>query len=497
MIERCKWLSPLVLVLIGSAMAADSPALASRHPRPNVLFIFADDLSWEAIGATGGEVDTPHLDQLAARGTLFPRAHNMGAWGGAVCVASRTMLITGRPLWESNRLDEQVRSQRRLSENDDRTDQTIDVGDAWSELFANAGYQTYFTGKWHTVLFQPDQVFDSVGTVRPGMPRDVRAGYNRPVDRNDTSWQPWDREVGGFWEGGTHWSEVLRDEAVHFLRDAAATDKPFFMYLAFNAPHDPRQAPKEYVDDYEVDDIKVPENFLPEYPYKDAIECSRNLRDEALGPFPRTPFAVQKNRQEYYACITHLDDQIGAILEELESSGQADNTLIIFTADHGLAVGRHGLFGKQNMFDHSVCAPLIVSGPGIPQNERREARVYLQDVVPTSLEAAGIEVPDEVFFQSLMPVIRDWSHVPYETLYGAYCESQRMAIKDNWKIMWYPVIDKFLLFDLDADPMEMDDLSDEPDHVKTLSDMKQTLAAAMDELGDSLQLPLAPQARLR
>ena len=133
------------------------------------------------------------------------------------------------------------------------------------------------------------------------------------------------------------------------------------MYIAFNAPHDPRQAPKKYVDMYPTDKIKIPKSFLKEHPLKEEIGSGKGLRDEKLAPFPRTKHAVQVNRREYYAIITHMDFQIGRILDHLDKTGQADNTYIFFTADHGLSVGHHGLLGKQNLYDHSVSCLLYTS----------------------------------------------------------------------------------------------------------------------------------------
>ena len=163
----------------------------------------------------------------------------------------------------------------------------------------------------------------------------------------------------------------MANETMGFLENASASENPFFMYIAFNAPHDPRQSPKEYVDMYPVDEIALPANFLPEYPYKDKMGCSKTLRDEMLAPFPRTEYAVKVNRQEYYAIITHMDAQIGRILKKLEETGQSDNTYIFFSADHGLSVGQHGLLGKQNMYEHSLRPPMIIVGPDIPEGKKK------------------------------------------------------------------------------------------------------------------------------
>ena len=151
------------------------------------------------------------------------------------------------------------------------------------------------------------------------------------------------------------------------------------------------------------------------------------MRDEKLAPFPRTKYSIQVNRQEYYASISHMDAQVGRILDALKASGKADNTYIVFTADHGLSVGDHGFMGKQNMYESSMRVPLIICGPNLPKGKRVEPFVYLQDVMPTTLELAGIEKPEQVDFNSLLPLATgklDESNYP--AVYGAYFGKQRM-----------------------------------------------------------------------
>ncbi len=118
---------------------------------------------------------------------------------------------------------------------------------------------------------------------------------------------------------------------------------------------------------------------------------------------------MQVNRREYYAIISHMDDQIGRILDHLEATGQADNTYIFFGADHGLSVGHHGLIGKQSLFDHSMRVPFMAVGPGIPAGKKLDTPIYVQDVMATSLQLAGAERPAHVQFKSLMPVLKDGS----------------------------------------------------------------------------------------
>ncbi len=444
--------------------------------KPNILFIFADDQCFQTIHELGNkEVITPTLDELARQGTVFTTAYNMGGWNGAICIASRTMFNTGKFLWRSFEVDRKL-------------DSLADRGELWSKEMEKLGYDTYFTGKWH-VKIPPPEIFHHVGSVRGGMPGDTPEGYNRPLDENDWEWTPWDTAFGGFWEGGTHWSEVVANETMDFLDTAAQSEKPFYMYIAFNAPHDPRQSPKEYVDMYELDQIAVPESFLPEYPYKDEIGCSASLRDEKLAPFPRTEYAVKVNRQEYYAIITHMDAQIGRILEKLEETGQADNTYIFFSADHGLSVGHHGLIGKQSMYDHSLRPPMIVVGPDIPSGEKRDMAVYLQDIMPTAIEYAGGVVPDYVEFNSLKSFIEGKSEQSsYPEVYGAYTDRQRMIRVDDYKLIVYPYAGVRRLFNLADDPAEMNDLAAVPDQQERLDDMFEKLVKLQADMGDTLKL---------
>lgn len=458
--RRCFLLTAIAFTTIsltGSTLAEDPQPLdknSRRNEQPNILFIFADDLSYDSIAATGNsEIKTPNIDSIAKSGMTFSHAYNMGSWSGAVCVASRTMLNSGRFVWDAKTLNLQQEQQ---------------AGRTWAQMMHNSGYETYFAGKWHIGL-KPANLFDHVGAVRPGMPNQTPEGYNRPADGND--WTPWDESKGGFWKGGKHWSEALGDEAVGFLQDAKDREKPFFMYIAFNAPHDPRQSPKSFVDMYPVDQIKVPADFLAEYPYKDEIGCGPGLRDEKLAPFPRTREAVQVNRQEYYAIITHMDQQIGRILKALEESGKSDSTYVIFTADHGLACGHHGLMGKQNMYDHSVRVPFFLKGPDIKAGSSSDASIYLQDAMATSLDLAGATATDHVAFRSLMPIVRGESKTQYDSIYGGYLQLQRMVTQDHWKLILYPQANVHRLYDLKTDPNEMQDLSNHPEHQKRVQEL--------------------------
>lgn len=460
------------LTLTGAACL--TARAADRPRRPNVLLLYTDDQTFDSIRALGNsEIRTPNLDRLAAAGTAFTNCYNMGGWHGAICVASRTMLNTGRFLWEACAIEKSLMAeaeQRRL----------------WSQLMHDAGYRTCMTGKWHVTGIQPPALFDEVRHVRPGMPTTCEAAYERPKEGSPDLWQPWDESHGGHWQGGAHWSAVTADDAIDFLRASRPEGQPFFIYAAFNAPHDPRQSPKEFVEQYPPDKIALPPNFLPSNPYKDAIGCAHSLRDEKLAPDPRTPHAVQVHRSEYYALITYLDQQLGRVLDALTASGQAANTVVFLTGDNGLSVGQHGFMGKQNMFEHSMKVPLLIAGPGIPKGRRVGTPVYLQDIMPTSLELAGAALPAHVRFKSLLPLLRGERDTQYDALYGAYMKLQRMVRVGDMKLIWYPEPNVFLLFDLKHDPHEMTNLAADPGHAETLTSLKRRLSDLQKEMNDPL-----------
>lgn len=498
----------IVLSILFSVTACKPEAKNNTNSKtekqPNFLFIFTDDQSFQAVHALGNEeIITPAIDALVESGTTFTNAYNMGGWHGAVCIASRAMIISGKTMWNAE-------------------DMTTDVyangggiDESWPKLFDHQNYDTYMTGKWHVNL-DPKAVFDRVENIRGGMPpggmqSNCPECYNRPLSPADTSWQPYDSTKSGFFEGGKHWSEVVRDDAISFIDQASESENPFFMYVAFNAPHDPRQAPKKYLDMYDVDKIKVPENFMEEYPWfesiielgelanhkeilydfpKDKLELGTgDLRDELLAPFPRTHYAVKKHRQEYYAIVTHLDDQIKKIVDELKEKKLYENTYIIFTSDHGLSVGQHGMIGKQSLLEHSAKVPLVILGPGIQKNKKIETPVYLQDAMPTSLELANIEIPEHVEFKSLVGLMHGNETDHYSAIYGAYrTDRQRMIVKNNFKLLLYPLANQILLYDLKNDPLEMNNLAKQEDYRETIQEMYGELKQLQIQMNDPYDL---------
>ena len=221
---------------------------------------------------------------------------------------------------------------------------------------------------------------------------------------------------------------------------------------------------------------------MPEHPFDNG---ELKIRDEQLAAHPRTAEEMRRHLADYYATISHLDYEVGRVLDVLRERGWADNTIIIYSSDQGLAVGgRHGLMGKQNLYEH-VKPPLIFAGPGIPHGQS-DALVYLHDLFPSICELAGSEIPSVVEGRSLLPVVmgrqtgvRDW-------LFGAYKNFQRMLRDERWKLIEYNAggARNTQLFDLRNDPDELHNLAANPEHVEHLKRLRVLLIQAQKEFDD-------------
>jgi len=468
-------LLPLLLMLFALPAIAANRFAAAGQDRPNILFLFSDDQTHHALGRLRElEIKTPNLDRLANRGILFTHCFNQGGWSGAVCIPSRAMLNTGRTVWQSR----------------GSNGQGIAEGPLWGETLGRAGYDTFMAGKWHLSNPALKRSFKKIGPLTggflPSTPNNGEA-YHRPAPGN--TWSPSDPKWGGQWittNGQTiHSSTLIANSAIDYLKtDAARGREPFFMYVAFNAPHDPRQAPKEFLDMYPPQKLKVPPNFLAKHPF--AIENGFNGRDEILAPYPRTPEIIQVHLQEYYAIITHMDAEIGRILDALDASGKADNTVVIFTSDQGLAVGQHGLLGKQNLYDHSLRMPFLIAGPGIPKGKRNDALFNMQSLYATTCEMAEIATPAEVEFPSIVPLITGAKKQLHEALYSAFLDRQRAVRTEQWKLIRTPKAGEVQLFNVKRDPWETRNLAGEPRHAATLAMLDDKLGALMREMNDPL-----------
>jgi arylsulfatase A-like enzyme len=423
------------------ARAADDLAQPppGRAPRPNVLFLFTDDQRADTIHSLGNPlIQTPNLDRLAGRGFVFQNAYCMGGNQPAVCLPSRTMLMSGRSLFHLKQA----------------TAETANLARA----FNAAGYITYHHGK------------------RGNTPQAIQKNFQiNKYLANDQA----ERSSG-------YPGKEITDAAVAFLNERPR-DRPFFMYLAFANPHDPRVVNREYRDRYREAAMPLPANYRPFHPFNNGELL---VRDEQLAPWPRTPEVVRSHLTDYYGVITYLDMQIGRILQVLKDQGIEGETIVVFSSDHGLAIGSHGLFGKQNIYEDGMKVPLIFAGPGVARG-RSDAFAYLFDTFPTLLDLAGLPQAEGLDARSLAPVIRGDSQGVRNAVFLAYRGFQRSIRVGDWKLIRYPEINRSQLFNLAADPAETHDLAADADSQSKVQELMARLEAEQKSLGDSLALTSA------
>ena len=459
--------------------------------KPNILFLFADDLSYNAVNYLGNDiVQTPNINRLAESGTSFTNCFHQGSWSGAVCVASRAMIATGRYIYHAR--DE------------------INDAPLWGQSFSAAGYDTYITGKWHNKDRTVIKSFDYGVAIGHGMYETKGGkggmGYFRPSPENN-EWSPSDIDLLGHWSPSNkdivwvdgektvteeyvtqkHTSELYADNAIEFLTNHVPdSDKPFMMYVSFNAPHDPRQSPKEYVDMYPLENIPLPVNYMDLHPFDQGERYS--LRDEQLSPFPRTEFAIKTAIQEYYAIITHMDYEIGRIMAALEESGELENTIIVFSGDHGLGMGSHGLLGKQNQYEPSIRMPFVIAGPGIEKGATNDAMMYLQGLYATTGDLADVPVPENLEFKSIAPLLSGEKDEIYDAIFGSYKDFQRMVRTENYKLILYPQVNEVQLFDMKNDPDELNNIAANPENKELKLELYNRLLELQLEVGDDFDL---------
>lgn len=436
------------------ALAASLPAQAPR----NVLLLFADDQRPDTIGAYGNPyIRTPNLDRLVAEGFSFRRAYCLGAQGGAVCVPSRAMLNTGRSFF--------------------RIPMDMEGETTLGELLGRHGYATFATGKWHNGRASWLKSFQQGRNIMFGGMSD-----HTKVPLADLG--P-DGKLGRERTGVRFSSALFADAAIEFLRNYR-DEQPFFAYVAFTAPHDPRNPPPRYRRMYYRQPPPLPPNFAPQHPFDNGHMTGR---DESLAPWPRTELMVREQLAEYYGLITHLDRQVGRILRELASGPHAENTVVVYTADHGLAVGSHGLLGKQNLYEHSMGAPLVFRGPGIPAGGESNVFCYLLDIFPTLCSLLGVQTPDGLDGRDLAPVWRGEPAAVRDSVFTAFRDLMRAVRDERWKLIRYPKIDHVQLFDLAADPHETKNLASDPAHAERIEALTAAMRAWQRRVGD--EAPLA------
>lgn len=463
----------VLTVLIGCKNKVEE---LEEKKQPNFLFVLVDDQSPFdlKIYNPNSILETPNIDKLASEGLIFDQARHMGSMNGAVCTPSRHMIMSGRTVWN---LPPSAEFQKLTTPNP-IDEQTIGA------VFNRAGYKTMRTCKKGNSYPNANKQFAVIkdATKRGG---------------TDDTGSPW------------HAKQVLS-----YLEDRAEgkEEDPFFIYFGFSHPHDTRNGTPELLAKYGAvnhkDTLNLPplnekqpqlqENYLTAHPFHHGHP---KLRDE------ERVSGVWKNRDEQtvrnelgreFACSENIDIQLGKVLDKLEAMGELDNTYIIYTSDHGMSIGRHGLMGKQNLYEHTWRVPFIIKGPGITAGKRKEGNIYLLDILPTLCDLARIDTPETVQGKSFGPVINGEKEVVRDVMYGVYAggtkPGMRTVKKGDWKLIKYDVLDGAVretqLFNLAENPNEYlpehgksgemeTDLAEIPKYAEKLAEMEALLLEQM------------------
>ncbi|SEE99012.1 arylsulfatase [Ruania alba] len=450
--------------------------------RPNVWFVMTDQQRWDSMGYAGNDViETPNLDQLASEGSWFEHAYS----ATPSCIPARASLMTGQDPWHTGILGMgEGQGPAQCLEN------------TLPESLARAGYHTQAVGKLHVhpqrdlIGFHHTVLDESGRREHPQVPTDYDRWLHREVPDagTDSHGIGWNSLHSRAWhlaerQHPTYWTAT---ESIDFLRRRDPS-KPFFLMTSFARPHSPYDPPEPLLNQYL--DADLPEPWIGDWAARHAVaswapDAWRGVRSREQ---------VRRTRAGYYGTITHIDQQIGRIRFNLEREGLLDNTIIVFTSDHGDMQGDHHLWRKTYAYEGSAHIPLFVVLPqaireryGIEPGTRSEAPVCLQDVMPTILDACGIEIPESVDGRSVLPVLadpdapwRDAIHGEHSTCYDASQEMQYLT-DGRQKYIWFAQDGAERLFDLVADPHEERDLAADPAYAETLEHWRNRLVEIVD-----------------
>lgn len=455
--------------------------------KPNFLFIIVDDQSPFDLKVydTKSSLETPNIDALAKDGLVFDGAYHMGSWSGAVCTCSRTMIMTGQSVWNIPK-----KPRKKAGKNQAKPNSTLPL--TLPEAFNKGGY-------------------DTMRTCKRGNSYSVANGKFKVV--KDATKRGETDETGSHWHG---------KQVMEYLntRETKKADEPFLIYFGFSHPHDERNGKPELLAKYgarnhrdkgslpalDSKQPKLPINYLEKHPFPHGHP---GLRDEVKVP------GVWENRDEAtirnelgreFACSENIDIQIGRVLKKLEAMGELDNTYIIYTSDHGMAIGRHGLQGKQNLYEHTWRVPFIVKGPGVKKG-RVQGNIYLMDTLATLCDLAGLETPKTNEGKSFKSILTGQKKVVRDTLFGVYAggtkPGMRSVRKGDWKLVKFDVLDGAVretqLFNLKDNPNEflvqhgkqdpkLRNLANDPAHAQKLAEMEALLKNEMERHHDPYPL---------
>lgn len=475
-ISRRQFVGMVSSATLGAALASAHEASAAESERPNILLIISDEHRAAITGCYGnGIVRTPNLDALASRGIVFDNCYT----NSPLCVPSRSSMTAGKYCSRVNVWNNACE----LATNDIPS---------IASLVKEQGYDTYLCGKMHYAASR-NYGFDIIGppnnTIKTGA---GRGNQRRPIDDTFVNREEWNSRAKTFHTGDSsgiiqHDCEV-RDKSVQFLAGRKAGDKPFFMITGFVAPHYPLTVPAEYYAHYQglISAPQLPPGHVQMQPLNyQQLRLGFGLVDVPVDP-------VVKGRELYYGFTEWLDRNVGQVLQALRESEVADNTVVIYTTDHGENMGEHGLWWKNCMYQTAAQVPLIVSWPSRwAGGQRRHGVCSLLDMIQMVAHLAGATPPSDWNGDSLVPLLDDpnhnWKDLAVSEYYAHYISSGIVMLRQGkFKYVYHtrPVPDypnQRELYDLQSDPDEFINLVSLPEHQGRLTEMH---SAMVKELGE-------------
>ena len=458
-----------ILSLITSALSAK---------KPNVLFLMSDDLNTALSGFGHPQCKTPELDKLAARGMRFENMHCQYP----VCGASRASLMSGLYPYTNGTLGNAGTLRGSMP----------DVV-TMSQLFRKDGYHVGRVSKIYHMGIPPEIL---AGTATRDDPHswdevvNIKAPeQNAPGEK--TNWSPKNKSSQSFTgvvaEGDdlAHADGMAASHAIDFLK--RHKDKPFFLACGFVRPHVPLVAPAKYFDRYDRDAMIAP--VVPEDDLEDVPEIIRNYKRNSTS-YGITPELHKGLLEAYYASISYMDAQVGRVLDALEELGLAENTIVVFTSDHGYLLGEHHKFQKQHLFEEATRVPFIFSVPWIkePHGKATKHITELIDLYPTLAELSGLKAPKDLQGASMVPLLKnpsadDWAKDVAFTISRNGGESIRT---NRWRFThWGFGSGGMELYDLKNDPGEFTNLAGDPRHKKALKKLQAQLESKRKDAGYS------------
>lgn len=496
-------------------------SLATAAERPNILFIFSDDHALNAISAYGGPLKdvapTPNLDRIAKDGAIFTRSYCCNS----ICGPSRAAILTGKHSHVNGYLDNTLYSF-------DGSQTTF------PKLLQKSGYQTAIVGKWH--LRTDPQGFD-YWEILPGQ----GSYYNPDFKQQDGERKKYHGYV----------TDIVTERSLEWLKKGRDGDKPFVLMCQHKAPHRNWSPALRHADLWDGVDLPEPASLFDDYANRHSSLGEQRMAiakdffwgwDMKLNGEPRFPeyfqpglpngeyrrmtpeqqkqwdasyqkeneemlaaiesgklkgqdvtrWKYQRYLKDYLRCIRSVDEGVGKILDYLDESGLAENTIVIYSSDQGFYLGEHGWYDKRWMFEESYAMPFLIRWPGmIPPGTRSEALIQNIDYAPTFLDVAGVDIPDTMQGRSLLPVLKANGKAPKEWRQGLYYfysgeAVHRVAAHDGvsderYKLMYFPGDQSWNLYDLQEDPREMKSVHADPAYAPVLERMKKLYRELRDE----------------